>query len=255
MAPPAAVASLRQGGLRYGAEVERTRTARKRPPWALSLVVATAAVALGLRDAPRAVGDVASPRPPWPARVDVGIGVADHDGDGIPNGQDVLLGAKAVLAQGATYDAAYYPLVFPNGDIPTDRAACADVLVRAVRNAGLDLQLALWLDIARAPAAYPMVTRLDPNIDHRRVKTLLPYFLRHVAQRSPRGDDAGDPVRPGDIIFFDTMRGMKGPDHVGIASDRRADGVPLVISALSSRIPVAELPLLKSMTITHRFRL
>ncbi|MBK9070294.1 MAG: DUF1287 domain-containing protein [Myxococcales bacterium] len=234
--------------------MKQSRTERTSGPRARGLVFVMAA-ALWLLDAARAIGEVAPPSALWPARVDIGIWVADHDGDGIPNGQDVLVGAQKVLAHRATYDAAYYSLTFPRGDIPADRAACADVLVRALRHAGVDLQLELWRDIARAPSAYPMVRRRDPNIDHRRVKTLLPYFLRHVAQRSPRGDDPADPVLPGDIIFFDTMRAMKGPDHVGIASDRWVDGVPLVIGALSSRTPVAELPLLRAMLITHRFRL
>jgi uncharacterized protein YijF (DUF1287 family) len=52
----------------------------------------------------------------------------------------VFQGALAQLEEPATYDAGYYSIPYPGGDVPQDRGACADVVVRAYRHAGVDLQ-------------------------------------------------------------------------------------------------------------------
>ena len=102
-------------------------------------------------------------------------------------------------------------------------------IIRAFRNAGIDLQSRVAEDIRAAPAAYPDVRRPNSSIDHRRVKTLLIWFLRHVPQVRE------GPARPGDVVFLDTFPSRRGPDHVGIISDRMApSGLPFVITAQES---------------------
>src|SRR6185436_7664707 len=90
----------------------------------------------------------------------------DRDGDGIPDALDVLIGARKTVLNGDAYVSGYHKLSFPMGDVPRDIGVCTDVIVRALRNAGLDLQVELQRDLRRAPRAYPMIRRAgDANID------------------------------------------------------------------------------------------
>jgi uncharacterized protein YijF (DUF1287 family) len=132
---------------------------------------------------------------------------------------------------------------------------CTDVIVRALRNAGIDLQREVHEDIARAPRSYPMVKRADSNIDHRRVKTILPWFRRHFTAHATDPRATTDPYRPGDIVFFDTFPSKSGPDHVGIVSDRRGEsGLWLVINNWTDGTVESEMDLLPFVPVTDRFR-
>jgi uncharacterized protein YijF (DUF1287 family) len=180
----------------------------------------------------------------------------DVDRDGIPDPLDILIGAKKTVLNADAYTEGYVTIEYPLGDVPREIGVCTDVVIRAVRNAGVDLQQALHADIRRAPKAYPMVTRANPHIDQRRVKTLLPYFKRHWKAHTPALDDVNDPLRPGDVIFMDTFPSRPGPDHIGIISDRLgADGLPLVINNWTNGTSTAEMDLLGWVPVTHRFRI
>jgi uncharacterized protein YijF (DUF1287 family) len=194
------------------------------------------------------------------ARLTAGPATHDRDDDGIPDPLDVLIGAKKAVLNADAYTPAaegYISLAYPNGDVPRTMGVCTDVIIRSVRNAGLDLQQALHDDIAKARSAYPMVRgRGDPSIDQRRVGTLLPYFKRHWESHTARLDDPGDPLRPGDVILMDTFPSREGPDHIGILSDRvDAQGLPLVINNWTDGTVTAELDLLTFVPVMYRFRL
>jgi uncharacterized protein YijF (DUF1287 family) len=179
----------------------------------------------------------------------------DRDRDGIPDALDVLLGAKKVALNGARYEGGYVALPYPGGDVARDVGVCTDVIVRAMRNAGIDLQVEVYEDIARAPRAYPMVKKRDRNIDHRRVKTFIGWFRRHLARHGTDPLDARDPFRPGDIVFFDTFPSKPGPDHVGIVSDRvGASGMYLVVNNWTEGYVESEMDLLPLIPVTDRFR-
>ncbi|HVU51990.1 MAG TPA: DUF1287 domain-containing protein [Polyangia bacterium] len=174
----------------------------------------------------------------------------DSDGDGIPDPLDILMGARKLVLNHATYTEGYYPLPYPNGDVPRHVGVCSDTIVRAYRNAGIDLQRRVAEDIRAAPAAYPSVRKPDASIDHRRVKNLLTWFLRHVPQVRE------GPMRPGDVVFLDTFPSRPGPDHVGIISDRTApSGLPFVINNWTVGFTEGEMDLLPSIPVTHRFRM
>jgi uncharacterized protein YijF (DUF1287 family) len=192
-----------------------------------------------------------------PARVTTVAATRDRDRDGIPDPLDVLIGAKKTVLNGAAYTEGYFTISYPMGDVARNIGVCTDVVVRAVRNAGIDLQRELHLDIQRARTAYPMVKgRGNPNIDHRRVLTLLPYFKRHWQARSARLDDPADPLRPGDVIFMDTFPSRSGPDHIGIVSDTIGDsGLPMVINNWTNGTVTAEMDLLGWVPVLYRFRL
>ncbi len=191
------------------------------------------------------------------ARMSEGLAAHDRDGDGIPDALDVLIGAHKTVLNADAYTEGYFDMKYPGGDMPRDKGVCTDVVIRAVRNAGLDLQKALHEDIARAHAAYPMVRGFgDPSIDQRRVGTLLPYFVRHFEKHSPAIDDPADPLRPGDIIFMDTFPSRPGPDHIGVISDRVTDdGRPLVINNWTDGTVTKEMDLLSFVPVLYRFRL
>ena len=193
-------------------------------------------------------------------RISDGVAAHDRDNDGIPDPLDILIGAKkaALNADAYTPEAEdYISMKYPGGDVPRTIGVCTDVIIRAVRNAGLDLQKELHEDIRRARGAYPMVKGMgDPSIDQRRVGTLLPYFLRHWEKHTPRFDDAADPLRPGDIILMDTFPQRSGPDHIGILSDRLDDqGLPYVINNWTDGTVTKEMDLLTFVPVMYRFRL
>jgi uncharacterized protein YijF (DUF1287 family) len=126
------------------------------------------------------------------------------------------------------YDPAWTKISYPGGDVPVERGVCADVVVRAYRRLGIDLQALVHEDMRKAPDAYPKLWRqkgTDSNIDHRRVPNLATFFSRHggmlAAASDPRVYLAGDIV---------TWQLPSGVPHIGVVSDRRWwTGVPLVI--------------------------
>jgi len=127
-----------------------------------------------------------------------------------------------------TYDPAYVELPYPGGDVPLDRGVCTDVVVRALRTQGLDLQQAMHEDMRAHFAEYPQqwgLTGPNANIDHRRVPNQMHWFQRQGWSR-PASTQAAD-YAAGDIVAWKLN---SGPLHIGIVSDRKAaGGTPLVI--------------------------
>lgn len=196
------------------------------------------------------------------ARVAEATAAHDRDGDGIPDALDILVGAKKTVLNAAAYTSeaqGYIKLAYPGGDVDRKMGVCTDVVIRSVRNAGLDLQKALHEDIKRRRGAFPMIKKgkgPDANIDQRRVGTLLPYFKKHWKAHTTKLDDASDPLRPGDIIFMDTFPSRSGPDHIGIISDQIGpSGLPLVINNWTNGTVTSEMDLLSFVPVLYRFRL
>ena len=142
----------------------------------------------------------------------------------------VLAGAEAQLDEPSYYSlqaTGYAGLDFPLGDIDSGQGVCADVAVRALRAAGLDLQALVHEDMIRRPGAYAWYAATpDFNIDHRRVRV-----LRVFLDRWARSLDAGETPLPGDIALFDT--GIENGtvfDHVGVVGRWQGGGLPLVVN-------------------------
>jgi uncharacterized protein YijF (DUF1287 family) len=124
-----------------------------------------------------------------------------------------------------SYDQSYERLDYPGGDVPLERGACSDVIVRAFRKGGVDLQKEVHEDMTAAFAAYPKkwgLTKPDSNIDHRRVPNLMTFFERKG--KSVAVTDKADDYRPGDVVTWDLGGGTT---HIGIVtnvwSDRSAN--------------------------------
>ncbi|RCK78107.1 MAG: hypothetical protein OZSIB_1756 [Candidatus Ozemobacter sibiricus] len=135
-----------------------------------------------------------------------------------PGPADLIAAAMAQVGQTVYYDPAYVKLAYPGGDVPLERGVCTDVVIRALRRLGFDLQKEVHEDMRRAFAAYPRkwgLTRPDPNIDHRRVPNLMTFFARRGKARPlPVVPTA---VEPGDLIAWSLPDGRP---HIGIVTDR-----------------------------------
>ena len=179
----------------------------------------------------------------------------DADGDGIPDPLDVLIGAKKTVLNADRYDGRYERITYPGGDVPREIGVCTDVIIRALRNAGYDLQQLLHEDLMKARGAY-RIAQPNTDIDHRRVKNMLPYFQRHMIGRSAGLRDAADPLRPGDVVFMDTFADRPGCEHVGIVGDNYGpEGLPLIINNWTDGTVTREMNLLTFVPVTQRFRL
>lgn len=129
------------------------------------------------------------------------------------------------------YDPAYKRIPYPNGDVAPDRGVCTDVIVRAYRKLGIDLQKEVHVDMKANFSKYPNQKRwglktTDTNIDHRRVPNLQVFFSRKGTIKAIT-NKASD-YKPGDIVTWDLPNGMT---HIGIVIDRKSkDGKrPLIV--------------------------
>jgi hypothetical protein len=119
-----------------------------------------------------------------------------------------------------TYDPSYFSISYPNGDIPSDKGVCTDVVVRAYRQLGIDLQREVHEDMKADFGAYPKIWGLkktDTNIDHRRVPNLMTFFLRQGA--AFKVTDQGNDYQPGDVVTWNLAGGLT---HIGIVVDKRS---------------------------------
>ena len=184
----------------------------------------------------------------------------DQDRDGIANGLDLLVGTHKVRINAAEYRQGYERMKYPNGDVKRDHGVCTDVIVRAYRNAGWDLQKILYRDMLKRPRAYGLKKGKKPNrhIEHRRVRRLIVYFKRYYKSlpiefsHSQQGKEAW---LPGDLVFMDTF-GVGYPTHVGLVSDRLGkDGEPLIVNNWTDGYVTSEMSLRSVADYTHRFRI
>ena len=143
---------------------------------------------------------------------------------------DIVNAARGQIGVTLRYDPAYRRLAYPNGEVPIERGVCTDVVVRAYRQLGADLQVLVHQDLKKAWGAYPhqsrwQLTAPDRNIDHRRVPNLATFFTRQGAT-VPKGTDEKTYL-PGDVVTWNLPQGMT---HIGIVSDKVSKrGIPLII--------------------------
>jgi uncharacterized protein len=126
------------------------------------------------------------------------------------------------------YDPAYFSIAYPNGDVPSNKGVCTDVIIRAYRKLGIDLQKEVHEDMKANFSKYPQNWGLkgtDKNIDHRRVPNLMVFFTRHGTVKSIT-TKAGDYV-PGDIVCWNLGGGIT---HIGlIVNKKSSDGIRYLV--------------------------
>ena len=130
-------------------------------------------------------------------------------------GTRVALAAESQVGVTTIYDAQYVRLDYPNGDVRLERGACTDVIVRAFRAVGVDLQARVHEDMLKNFSVYPKDWGLkapDANIDHRRVQNLTKYFDRMVKRINSTTDES---FKPGDVVAWQLSGWMQ---HIGIVA-------------------------------------
>ncbi|TAI47583.1 DUF1287 domain-containing protein [Flagellimonas allohymeniacidonis] len=132
--------------------------------------------------------------------------------------------ALDLTQQRVVYDPSYFSIDYPNGDVPSDKGVCTDVIIRAYRKIGIDLQKEVHEDMMAAFGAYPKIWGLgstDKNIDHRRVPNLMTFFTRQGAEL-PISNRAKDYL-PGDIVCWNLGGAVT---HIGIVVNKKShDGM------------------------------
>jgi uncharacterized protein YijF (DUF1287 family) len=121
-----------------------------------------------------------------------------------------------------SYDPAYVRIAYPNGDVPMETGVCSDVVIRAFRKLGIDLQKEVHEDMRANFSAYPNkwgLKRPDTNIDHRRVPNLMTYFKRK-GKTAAMTQNAQD-YKPGDIVAWDLGGGIT---HIGLMTQVQGEG-------------------------------
>lgn len=165
------------------------------------------------------------------------------------NHQQVVLDARKQIGQTLYYDPAYTSLKYPMGDVPLVKGVCTDVIIRALRLQGIDLQKLIHEDMKKNFGLYPKKWGLkstDRNIDHRRVPNIMTYFKRQGYEVKDKNYKAGD------IVTWDLGKGLV---HIGIISDKKSvmKSTPLVIHNIGSG--TQENDILFNYKITGHYRL
>lgn len=137
--------------------------------------------------------------------------------------------AIELTKQSVIYDPSYFTIPYPNGDVPAGRGVCTDVVIRAYRKVGIDLQKQVHEDMKDNFGKYPKnwgLTKPDKNIDHRRVPNLMVFFERFGKELSI-STEAHD-YKPGDIVCWNLGGNIT---HIGVVINKKSvDGKrPLIV--------------------------
>jgi len=127
-----------------------------------------------------------------------------------------------------SYDPAYVKLPYPNGDVDSRTGVCTDVVIRAFRAQGIDLQKQVHEDMQKSFKAYPKqwgMRTTDSNIDHRRVPNLMTFFERQG--KSLKVTLEASDYKTGDVVVWELPSGQ---EHIGVVmAERSADELrPLI---------------------------
>jgi uncharacterized protein YijF (DUF1287 family) len=166
--------------------------------------------------------------------------------------QELIRAAVAQTAVQVVYDGSYRRIPYPGGDVPARIGVCTDLIVRAYRKVGVDLQVRVHEDMRAAFAAYPRLwglSRPDPSIDHRRVPNLQTYLRRRGAQL-PITPHAAEYL-PGDLVTWMLPGNLP---HIGLVTDRSSpDGRRPLVAHNIGRGPEVE-DMLFTFPVTGHYR-
>jgi uncharacterized protein len=128
--------------------------------------------------------------------------------------------AESIENRNIKYDPAYFRIGYPMGDVPANKGVCSDVIIRAYRKIGIDLQQIVHEDMLANFEKYPHMwgmNRTDSNIDHRRVYNLMKFFERQNANL-PITKNKADYL-PGDIVCWNLGGNLT---HIGLVTGKKS---------------------------------
>jgi uncharacterized protein YijF (DUF1287 family) len=136
--------------------------------------------------------------------------------------------AISIIDETVQYDPSYIGIKYPNGDVPAKTGVCSDVVIRAYRKLGIDLQKEVHEDMKANFSKYPTkwgLKKTDTNIDHRRVPNLEVFFERK-GKKLEVSNNPND-YKTGEIVTW--MINGKLP-HIGIITHKKSiDGNPIIV--------------------------
>lgn len=141
-----------------------------------------------------------------------------------PSSAQFVAAAVALYNPSVAYDSGYRRIAYPMGDVAANKGVCADVVVRAYRGIGIDLQKLVHEDMRAHFSAYPKtwgMRHADANIDHRRVPNLAVFFRRHGSTLKVTNDPRD--YAPGDIVTWN-LRTKGSLPHIGIVTNLKSSG-------------------------------
>lgn len=136
--------------------------------------------------------------------------------------EQLITAARRQIGHTTGYNGSYQRLKYPNGDVASIAGVCTDVIIRAYRALGYDLQKLLHEDLSKNFELYPSkqiwgLAKPDTNIDHRRVPNMRVFFKRHGEEITL--SQSALKLEPGDLL---TWKLPSGVPHIGIVSDKRS---------------------------------
>ena len=141
--------------------------------------------------------------------------------------------AISIINPDVVYTPSYVSIKYPNGDVPAKTGVCTDVVIRAYRKLGIDLQKEVHEDMKTNFSKYPKTWGLkttDKNIDHRRVPNLEVFFARKGKTLSITKNTSD--YKTGDLVTW--MIGDKLP-HIGIVTHIKSEnGNPMIVHNVGS---------------------
>lgn len=139
--------------------------------------------------------------------------------------------AISIIDKNVVYTPDYVSIKYPNGDVPAKTGVCTDVVIRAYRKLGVDLQKEVHEDMKTNFNKYPNLKKwglktTDTNIDHRRVPNLEVFFERKGKKLAVTQNP--NDYKTGEIVTW--MIGGKLP-HIGIITNKKSsDGKrPMIV--------------------------
>ena len=123
-------------------------------------------------------------------------------------GSALATSARGQTADLVIYNDTYRHMAYPMGDVPALYGVCTDVVIRAYRGMGIDLQQRVHESGLGSG---------DTSIEHRRTETLRRFFARYGEQLPP--STFAEDFRPGDIVTYDRPQNRHSRSHIAVVSD------------------------------------
>jgi uncharacterized protein YijF (DUF1287 family) len=153
-------------------------------------------------------------------------------------GNQLVAAARTMIGLETRYQMSYPRIPYPAGDISPNEGLCCDVIIRALRSVGIDLQELVYEDIQNHPDPYRRVRPTGPNNAfnwhwaHRRT-AILDVFLARFAEHLTTRVSTTELMtwEPGDIVIY--KRNGWETWHIAFISDitDTRSGVPMLIDA------------------------